>query len=1719
MRALLEALLRDHLGLALAAVGLLLAVVLWLLLRLVTRTRARADVDRDEALDLTLPPRRPDLRRSFARARGALRRAFPGRGEAYRRPWVLVLGRALAGKTTLLGRSGLGAPFGQPRQGLPADHPGINWWAMEGGVALDVVGEDLLRLDGLSSDAEEWKRILRRIRRSRRRRPIDGIVLTLPASDFLDEKKPLAQRLAEASRRGTLLHRKLSEAQRALRMRLPVYLLISHCDSIPGFSELLMPEGGSPAQREQILGWSNPALPTAPYSAAWIDSAFGGLGAELEGFQLQALAEGTAASTPDAVSFPSRVAALREPLRICANHLFSPSAAGDPPIFRGVYLCGGRARRRGADPAATEGGAAVEMPSEVAFVADLFNRKVFAEAEIARPAAPAVARARLARALLAGIAMGALVWTAWWVWGGASHLRSTAAKIEPFLASAALDLESASRGSDASSSLLADGARVPSFRLRSAAPPASWLSPLPSWVARAVERAFLELALDPSRVDLEQRTERLITKPAPQQAPALGARSTVYAVDGYPEFAALDDLTRELERLERWIAGYQRFTPAGRVSATGAVEELNWLERWIASYQRFPPVGRVSAAAAVEEFNRLAVVTLNDQLRPSGRGPARYFGRRLSGIEATPFDYRRQSEGHVKGYDERLESEVIARAKRYFDAAFTDNPLLTDMEAVMDYWIEGGAWRRPQPSEVQRYRQLRDALRRASRHAGLAELKWTAADSLNLGPGFDQILKRIHASPFLGPEVSDRLKGDAVTRFGRLQNALGIYATPDTGVFLLREDEAWTLSPRLQAVYQGVDGLLVEPFMQRRCTPRSVNRAPEGDNLFWKSAPLERALALYAAYEEWDGSSELPVPLRATAPEAATDSIAENLVCMIAEAQTLEPPPGTTDVAVIEDNIKLQVQNLQAVEGTLQGLLDALGRLELRSDQSELAQILRDQRIQVLGQLDSLLAALSLYSPLEGGFGWWQGAAAPALEAFGAASPDELTAYLETQRQIAGRLASEYAQPLLAMFGASGQLALLQPVPPAAGWERIVADLGAYGDKRAGNPLARLEELVTTLAGVEKPEVFDLYACFDKMPAAATPGGDFFLGRREALRSALVERCGQLADEQGHEKYVRLAGIFNQRLEGAFPFSGPGSEEGATPEDIRAFFAADFEKALVLIENLPADSSRFGGEKEAVQRFMRQMDEVREFFASFLAPEAASPVPIFNLAVRFRIERTLEWGANQIISWLMTVGEPAGEDDESLNGEKVLDLLATGSVSPAQGAEEAPEHDARWVYGRPVTLRFRWAKESPYAPYVPVVGASTRRSIDGRTLAYRYRDPWSLLRLLAENPAPVEEFADLTDPRPETVKLSIDTISIDRPDPRTVAEIYLQVTLLSAVDDGKLQLPDFPSHKAPLTGFPERRCTLKWMERTAEGPDLFWDSDLLEHALNSDLLERALALDARLDGSDRSAAPRDASPKAALEELEELAESLVCLVAEAQTLKSPPAADEIATVIEDNIELQVRNLQAAESTLQELLHALGRLELRAEQAKLAQILRHQRIHILGQLESLLAAFSLYAPLDGGFGWWQGTPAPALQAFGAANAAELRGHLETQRRIVRRLASDYALPLLAMFEASGRLGLLQQAPPAAFWQRVVYDLWAYDAEQAGNPLARLEELIATLAGAEQPDLFDLSNCSEAMPAAVAPGDDFFLDRRQALRDKLLERCEQLAPEPEPTPPPR
>lgn len=333
-----------------------------------------------------------ELRSSFRRALKILKTYVTGRDYRYRAPWYLLAGESKSGKTSLLENNGLNESVDEH-----VDRSGrrLNWYFFDDAVVMDVSGDFVLRNDG-TANHRGWNTILRLLQKYRPQRPLDGVVLTIPCSDLVTPAELPAQRRVELEQKAACLYKKLWQAQKILGMRLPVYVLITKCDEVSGFTSFArqLPE----KLQTQMFGWSNPSTVEAAYRPELVQQAFESIHKHLSSLQFEIYAERDEIENVDELFLlPPAVQSMREPLSVYLDYLFKQSAYHESYIFRGIYFCG-EAGVVTDDPLelnsltdlptaidALPTSLPVPAPRKRLFLSDLFREKIFNESSLAQP--------------------------------------------------------------------------------------------------------------------------------------------------------------------------------------------------------------------------------------------------------------------------------------------------------------------------------------------------------------------------------------------------------------------------------------------------------------------------------------------------------------------------------------------------------------------------------------------------------------------------------------------------------------------------------------------------------------------------------------------------------------------------------------------------------------------------------------------------------------------------------------------------------------------------------------------------------------------------------------------------------------------------------------------------------------------------------------------------------------------------------------------------------------------------------------------------------------------------------------------------------------------------------------------------------------------------------------------------------------------------------------
>lgn len=248
----------------------------------------------------------------------------------YDLPWYMLIGPPGAGKTTALTQSGLHFPLSETEPDALRGVGGTrlcDWWFSEEAVLIDTAGRYTTQDSSKAVDKAGWLGFLDLLRRARPRQPLNGVIVVIALPELV-EATP-AQRDAHARS----IRLRIGELYERLKVRLPVYLVVSKMDRLAGFDAFF--DDLDSVARTQVWGTTFALeqgqesfveefrLLTRRIEDRLIDR----LQAE-RGYDRRAIASG----------FPLQLASIEQTLADFLSVTFSGSRVDPAPFLRGVYL-------------------------------------------------------------------------------------------------------------------------------------------------------------------------------------------------------------------------------------------------------------------------------------------------------------------------------------------------------------------------------------------------------------------------------------------------------------------------------------------------------------------------------------------------------------------------------------------------------------------------------------------------------------------------------------------------------------------------------------------------------------------------------------------------------------------------------------------------------------------------------------------------------------------------------------------------------------------------------------------------------------------------------------------------------------------------------------------------------------------------------------------------------------------------------------------------------------------------------------------------------------------------------------------------------------------------------------------------------------------------------------------------------------------------------------
>lgn len=276
---------------------------------------------------------RQRLLQSIERLHSNKPRGTAAKDALYSLPWYLVIGQPAAGKSTMILQSGLNFPYAE-REGARVSGLGgtrnCDWFFSSETVLLDTAG----RYMNSPEEAGKWRGFLQLLRQHRQRRPLNGLIVSVSIADILHGSAEDQERVAKR------LRERIQESCSLLEVRLPIYLVFTKCDLIPGFTPFYRQLDD--AARGEVMGKT---FSHKGYEQADWGQRFGKAMDELTGYWQQVASQQlvqqdiqVSRQTDAAYRFPLELAALKPRLQRFVDSLLRANPYQNAEMLRGFYF-------------------------------------------------------------------------------------------------------------------------------------------------------------------------------------------------------------------------------------------------------------------------------------------------------------------------------------------------------------------------------------------------------------------------------------------------------------------------------------------------------------------------------------------------------------------------------------------------------------------------------------------------------------------------------------------------------------------------------------------------------------------------------------------------------------------------------------------------------------------------------------------------------------------------------------------------------------------------------------------------------------------------------------------------------------------------------------------------------------------------------------------------------------------------------------------------------------------------------------------------------------------------------------------------------------------------------------------------------------------------------------------------------------------------------------
>ena len=1172
----------------------LLAAVLVILLFSVVMVLIRANRRPGEEKPKRKPKRKTEedrdptgMVRACRQFHSRVAQAFPGARARYRLPLFAVVGPSQEANASLVRGAGLSQPLGDS-----VSSGGLTWTAFDRAATVEVHPDILL---DSTSGRDRWRTFWRLLQRFRPQRPLDGVILVLPAGTLNGENSDSEDQQREAE----TIRECLAELENRLCMTLPIHCVIAEGEAIEGFEQLghLL----APYQLERPLGYASPYSSKEVYRPEIVDQAVQHIGRRAQMLVLEALTVEQATVEADSLfTLPAGIERLRAGLRKYLDTVLEPGQYARLTALRGIFVIG----QADGLPAVSD--------RHVAFAEGALNERIFPEFSLAEPtggrwvaANRDVRRAQVAAGVLFGLAAVGL-------YTQDRILANRVPQVESLVATVAKDYRRtaiARSEGGGSSNLFGDGSieviqRMSSLEgdyLRSIFVPSSWFGQLPRDLDRLQTGAYIETLFKSLGKSLSARAQELVSETGGTRGRSRSGASE----ESYPDYARMRDQLKRYSRLVTQIEHYQRLQKGNRDA---------FALRALSSY-------------------------LYDMELPDGFFPD---------LDLDALGARDLVLKPIKAADfaEQARSTFLEIFGQFTFDLTTRDRIPARLRTVQDILSERQRLFQSQEGSLGRLRQLYAHLQHLEDLFAQNRYKWVVQKDRLIEADFEALLGRVAENRFLGRRVAGRMRQNIVRTRRQFKNELTGIQVRDFGAIVATTEQGLQLTPEARRVLERLRGFGLtsdsagsdfsgseEQAGTLRDMPHPV---PKGSYVRWRVAELKAGAEVLqdiaARVEGRSASRSVERALVDVVREEKLDTIVTAVRRAVVEA------PARRDLVSgggSEAGLRKRVESFDAARGHIDSFLTTLENLGAHELRRGLLRLVGWEAEKILDIANDLLSQNQLYAIDQEALQAWEGGQGLARNVFGVRSQAGLVAYLAQQRARLSTLAEDYARPAMDFLYDHAADYHPENLGDFATWRVLLETLQQQKNKTPGNAIQKLENYV-----LNNMTAVSAANCTAARASGQDMGDSYIAQRLRDIATAARQRCITVKGKEIRSEYRRLAKRFNENLAERAPFVAP--ERMGAASSVEASVLVNFLDTFDRSMNAGLGDPRFWGEDEAGRRIVDFLDRLDRGVATLqkaIRQEDGPPTLKVQITPEFRVRRSDEIGGNHIIRWSMRVGD------------------------------------------------------------------------------------------------------------------------------------------------------------------------------------------------------------------------------------------------------------------------------------------------------------------------------------------------------------------------------------------------------------------------------------------------------------------------------------------------